>query len=481
MYFHIPDAKRSSSKVARNFQMKVLLATLFLMASSLLADEAPYPGREWKTVSPEEAGWSSALLRIAWAYAEQLQVANVLIVQDGVIVGQFGAIDQPRPIHAIRTSLLNSLYGIAIKNKQIDTDRTLASLKIDDSPGPLTDAEKQATVTDLLKCRSGVYHPAALEPRTMKETRPPRGSHPPGTFFFNSNWDYDVLATIYNQATHSDLFKDFDRLIAKPLGFQDFTLIRDTKYMQGKDSTHPFFSFQLSARDLARFGLLYLRRGVWSGNSTIVPSAWIDSSTVTVSMPTELELNGTYGYLWWTAGANGDLIPFTKCGQTAFASFGGGGNYLLVIPEYKLVVVCQHNQNEASAPEITHAQFGRLLQLAFAAKTSAPDPVPSTKGADPEVTKNLQSLLQAGIAGQVDETMFEADAGKRFSNGLTLKRLRALYSENEGPVTRIELYKFISRKNRSIYYFSLFRGTRALAIELVVDDQNKVVGFESVE
>jgi hypothetical protein len=277
--------------------MKLLLATLFLTASSLLADEAPYPGRVWKTVTPEEAGWSGALLRIAWAYAEQLQVADVLIVQDGVIVGQFGVIAQPRPVSGIRTSLLNSLYGIAINNKQIDTNRTLASLKIDDSPDPLTDTEKQAKISDLLQCRPGVYHPAAVEPPTMKQTRPARGSHPPGSFFFSSNWDFDVLGTIYTQATHNDLFTDFDRLIAKPLRFQDFVVSRDTKYTQGKDSTHPFFSFQLSARDLARFGLLYLRRGVWSGNSTVVPGAWIDLSTVAVSVPTGLELNGTYGYL----------------------------------------------------------------------------------------------------------------------------------------------------------------------------------------
>jgi hypothetical protein len=461
--------------------MKLLLATLFLTASSLLADEAPYPGRVWKTVPPEEAGWSGALLRIAWAYAEQLQVASVLIVQDGVIVGQFGAIAQPRPVHGIRTSLLNSLYGIAINNNQIDTNRTLASLKIDDSPDPLTDTEKQAKVSDLLQCRSGVYHPAALEPRTMKETRPARGSHPPGSFFFISNWDFDALGTIYNQVTHNDLFRDFDRLIAKPLGFQDFVVSRDTKYIQGKDSTHPFFSCQLSARDLARFGLLYLRRGVWSGNSTVVSAAWIDLSTVTVSVPTELELNGTYGYLWWTAGRNGDLIPFINCGQTAFASLGSGGNYLLVVPEYKLVVVCQHNESDASAPEITHAQFGRLLQLAFAAKTSAPDPIPSTKGANPEVTKSLQNLLRAAIASQVDDTLFEPESEKRFTASITLKRLHALYSEKEGPITRIELYKFVKYKDRSIYYFSLFQGTRALAVALVLDEQNKIAGFQSVE
>ena len=77
--------------------------------------------------------------------------------------------------------------------------------------------------------------------------------------------------------------------------------------------------------------------------------------------------------------------------------------------------------------------------------------------------------------------MFELETEKRFTESITLKRLHALYSENERPTTRIELYKFVSRKNRSIYYFSLFQGTRALAIALVVDEQNKIAGFESVE
>jgi len=143
-----------------------------------------------------------------------------------------------------------------------------------------------------------------------------------------------------------------------------------------------------------------------------------------------------------------------------------------------LVVVCQHNGSAACAPEITRAQFGRLLQLAFAAKTSGPDPIPSTKGANPEVTK---SLPRAAISGHVYETMFELETEKRFTESITLKRLHALYSENERPTTRIELYKFVSRKNRSIYYFSLFQGTRALAIALVVDEQNKIAGFASVE
>ena len=59
--------------------------------------------------------------------------------------------------------MLSSLYGIHVDNGNIDLDATLEELNIDDiSPG-LTDAEKQATVRDLISSRSGVYHVAAAE------------------------------------------------------------------------------------------------------------------------------------------------------------------------------------------------------------------------------------------------------------------------------------------------------------------------------
>src|SRR5919109_1479372 len=69
---------------------------------------------------------------------------------------------------------------------------TLAELGIDDQQS-LTEAEKRATVADLLGSRSGVYLPAAKEPADMRAERPARGSHAAGEFFFYNNWDFNVL------------------------------------------------------------------------------------------------------------------------------------------------------------------------------------------------------------------------------------------------------------------------------------------------
>jgi hypothetical protein len=59
----------------------------------------------------------------------------------------------------------------------------LAKLGIDDKPPSLAEAEKQATVRDLVMARSGVYHPAAYETADIRQKHPARCSHAAGTFW----------------------------------------------------------------------------------------------------------------------------------------------------------------------------------------------------------------------------------------------------------------------------------------------------------
>jgi hypothetical protein len=65
----------------------------------------------------------------------------------------------------------------------IDINQSLEQLGIDDSPDPLTEDERQARVVDLLRARSGIYHPVDFASDGQKKTRPARGSHAPGTFW----------------------------------------------------------------------------------------------------------------------------------------------------------------------------------------------------------------------------------------------------------------------------------------------------------
>jgi CubicO group peptidase (beta-lactamase class C family) len=175
-------------------------------------------------------------------------------------------------------------------------DASLARLGIDDVPPALTEVEKQATVRQLLEARSGVYHPALYETEGMARRRPVRGSHAPGTFWYYNNWDFNTLGTIYERAVGKSIFAAFADEIAAKLEMQDYRL-QDGRYVRGDDvSLYPAYPFHMSARDLARFGLLYARGGMWQGQQ-IVPAAWVRESTTAHS---QTYIGSGYGYLWWT-------------------------------------------------------------------------------------------------------------------------------------------------------------------------------------
>jgi len=114
-------------------------------------------------VAPEEVGYSSQKLDEARQFAEQSGYAAMMVLHDGKVFFSWGDVTRNFRCHSIRKPFLGALYGIHVALGNIDLDATLEELDIEDIPPALTVDEKQATVRDLLKSRSGVYHEAAAE------------------------------------------------------------------------------------------------------------------------------------------------------------------------------------------------------------------------------------------------------------------------------------------------------------------------------
>ena len=91
----------------------------------------------------------------------------------------------------------------------IDLSKTMLELGINDYPDQLTPTEKTATVRMLLQSRSGIYIEAACETQEAKDTRPPRGSHLPGTFFYYNNWSFNAAGTVFQQETGVTIHEEF--------------------------------------------------------------------------------------------------------------------------------------------------------------------------------------------------------------------------------------------------------------------------------
>jgi len=345
--------------------------------------EETFPGKSWQPLSSsEKAKWSAGKLAAAQAYAnaDSIHTSAVMVVQGGVVVDQWGDFDKKIDCYSIRKSLLSALYGIYSAEGVIDINQTLEQLGIDDSPDPLTKEEKQARVVDLLRARSGVYHKVDFETESMQKSRPPRGSHAPGTFWYYNNWDFNVLGTIFEKKTGMKIGDAFYQRIAKPIGMEDFQP-SDVFYFGGPLSIHPAYHFEITARDMARFGLLYLRRGRWNGKQ-IVPEPWIEKSSHASEMvKSDGADHGGYEYLWWVDYGGVHFPEVSLPG--IYSARGNGAHYIFIIPTLDMVIVHRTDNdppvkdaktiteiaNRASPASENRAQFGHLVKLILDAQT----------------------------------------------------------------------------------------------------------------
>ena len=335
-----------------------------------------FPGKSWGQISSlDKAGWSKEKLAAAreYANADSIHTSAVMIVQGGEVVDEWGDFDKKIDSYSVRKSLLSALYGIYSSEGVIDINQTLEQLGINDSPDLLTKEEKQARVVDLLRARSGVYHLVDFETASMTKNRPTRGSHAPGTFWYYNNWDFNVLGTIFEKKTGMKIGEAFYQRIAKPIGMQDFKP-SDVFYFGGPASIHPTYHFEITARDMARFGLLYLRHGRWN-EKQIVPEDWVEKSSHASEM---VKANGTdlggYEYLWWVDYGGVHFPEVSVPG--IFSARGAGAHFLFIIPTLDLVIVHRTDndppvRDAKTVAEVANrgsvstdrAEFGHLLKL----------------------------------------------------------------------------------------------------------------------
>jgi CubicO group peptidase (beta-lactamase class C family) len=294
----------------------------------------------WERASrPEELGWSSAKLNRLIPELKRLDAAALMVVTDGQVIFEWGNTANNFFAHSMRKSLMSALYGIAVAEGEIDTSKTLEELGIDDLT-PLTEAEKQATVADLLKARSGVYIPAAGEVQSMRDARPKRGSHKHGTFWYYNNWDFNALGTIFEQETGENIYQAFKTRVADPIGMQDFSTENLHHAYEYWLSRHPNYWFRISARDLARFGQLYLQEGEWQGVQ-LIPAEWVEESTQAHSLTGKSGTYSGYGYMWWIAAKD-----YRDIKEGSYAASGYGGHTLEILPHLNTLIVFRINTDD---------------------------------------------------------------------------------------------------------------------------------------
>jgi len=122
---------------------------------------------------------------------------------------------------------------------------------------------------------------------------------------------------------------------------EDFSLDDCLYSYEGNKSKHPAHNFRMTARDMARFGLLYLRKGNWNGRQ-IIPEDWIEKSTTAYSNVNE-ELGLGYGYMWNVVKPGVGFSNIIFNGKGGFYHTGVGIHTLSVLPEHKVVYIYRYD------------------------------------------------------------------------------------------------------------------------------------------
>ena len=150
----------------------------------------------------------------------------------------------------------------------------------------------------------------------------------PGTFWDYENYDTLLAVAAMKEALGDDrTYLEFPRRrLLDRIGMRN-TLLSTDRYGDFILSSQVY----TTARDLARFGLLYLNGGVWDGDR-LVSEEWIDF--VRTPAPASAVRGNDYGGQFWLVPDDRNDVP-----KDAYATAGNRGQYVIIVPALDLVIV----------------------------------------------------------------------------------------------------------------------------------------------
>ncbi len=262
---------------------------------------------------------------------------GIIVVKDGKIVAErYGMgfeMHHAAQTHSAAKSFTSSVVGIATWKYGLDLNRP-GALEEWRKPG---DPRGAITANILLHMSSGLYGEAGGSPQediySGGATVAGRAATNildtmPGTRFLYNPPDTMLLMRAVREAVKDD--KTFWALPFQQL----FWKIGMTRTTPASDWNGDFLmsgQTYSSARDFARFGLLYLNDGVWNGER-ILPEGWAKYVATPGPVQPTNDVRKYGGQFWLYGGLDG--LP-----AGAFTPDGGQGQYSMIIPEKKTVIV----------------------------------------------------------------------------------------------------------------------------------------------
>ena len=326
-----------------------LLCLLLLLAFLLVGCAAPvvetavsavgekstsWPTAAWRVSTPEEEGMDPAMLEHMVAEIERtgLQLDSALVIRNGAIVSEtyFNGqkADSLHTMYSVTKSFTATLLGIAMDQGKLDGVERKVSEVLPGRDYANPDPRKaDMTVEDLLTMRSGLgWQEGDPAYRAMYMSRDwvqwvmdlPMERDPGEKFNYCSGCTHVLSAILQEQVGMSA--EAFGRKhLFGPLGIKNLRWEADAQGISIGG-----WGLNITARDMAKLGYLYLHNGEWDGKQ-VLSAEWVKAATTK-----RAEGGGRldYAYQWWIDEQN-----------DAFAATGRDGQLIYVHPETGIIVV----------------------------------------------------------------------------------------------------------------------------------------------
>ena len=338
--------------------IKLLISTM-LISFSVLAQTPQYPEEEWLTSTPEEQGFNTQKLDVAFQFAfsekEPHRTDTLLVIRNGKLIKeQYSDGAQAETLHRIWSctkSFVGALFGITINKRLLTLDTTIASY--------YPEIDKRVTVENMLMMSSGLDWNEGYEGNPLRSqvirmlytdgykdmaTFVSRRNqiYRPGTHFQYSSGETNLLMGFLRDVVGNEKYENYPWVeLFDPLKIKNVTWQRDQKgtYI---GSSYLF----MRARDFAKLGYLYLHQGKWKETQLIEPDyikKSIQPNPAFLNTKMEGEWNRhSYGMHWWL---NVDLSEknetriYPDVPNDAYFALGHHGQTLAVIPSLNLIIV----------------------------------------------------------------------------------------------------------------------------------------------
>ena len=333
----------------------------------------------WKFGKPEDHGLDSEKLKIAANKVGDIGGRQgIVFVRDGIIVyEQYWESEYHRAVPTHRNASFSS--GKSWGSSMVGVAVTEGLLRVDDLASTYHPSEESGfhpdvTIKHLLTMSSGgtlVRKPSTKIPRKLGDNRPRgkgidyiRGDKPekpscpegygttiiPGSLFYYDGVPADHLADIIANASGMTSHAYITEHLLKPLGVEEFAY-----QPEGIDSNGNIRiggSIELSVRDMARLGQLWLNKGFWDGKPLIDPQYIKEATGPSANNP-------NYGYLWWLNSSG----RVAKTPLSMYYAAGAFGQYSFVLPEQNMVIATMGFRLESGPSQDPNAMWDILAEV----------------------------------------------------------------------------------------------------------------------